>query len=244
MEVGWNKPNKTGIRLFMIGALIGFLLFLMAFIQDTEAIVFSAKVSGDDTLRTLYCPEIITRGETGMIEATVFNNSDKRLYRYVRTHISQGFLTLKKEINEVFYLDPGESKTLTWEVSSSDAAWGYVIMAKVYVFPQAPYPSYVGTCGITSLDVPWLRGWHLITIIAVVSVIMMGIGYRKYVKANQPLVRNKGSLAKNMVAIIVTVILAMGSMLLELWYIELVFFVFTIILLAESAFQFSQIKAQ
>jgi len=240
MAAGWNYPNKTGITLFMIGALIGYLIFVGAFFQDTEALVFSASSSGDEVLRSMRCPEMITNGETGMIEVTITNNSDKRLYRYVRTDISQGFLTMKREINESFYMDPGESKTLTWEVSDDDAAWGYVILVKVFVFKQNPHPSMLGTCGIASLDIPFLRGWQLIIIAAAVSMGIMGIGYWKYVKANQPLTRKKRSLAVNMKVIAVTVMLAMGSMLLEIWYMELVFFIFTIILLAESTFKFSQ----
>ncbi len=240
MEGGWNYPNKVGVRKFMIGALIGFLLFMTAFIQDTEAIVFSAIVSGDDTLRTLRCPELITRGENGVIEATITNDSDKRLYRYVRTYVSQGYLTLKREMNASFYQAPSESTTLRWEVSADDAAWGYLIMAKVFVFKQTPLPSYVGTCGIISLDIPFIRGWHLIAIVAAVSLILMGIGYREYVLANRPLVRRKLSLAKNMRVIAVAVTLAMSLMLFELWYAELALFIFTIILLAESTFQFSQ----
>ncbi|MFN2143990.1 MAG: hypothetical protein ACK2T7_01495 [Anaerolineales bacterium] len=242
MESGWNYPNKVGVRTFMIGALIGYLLFMAAFIQDTEAIVFSAMVSGDDTLRTVRCPELITRGETGVIEVTVTNHSDKRLYRYVRTYVSEGYLTLKREINSSFYQDPGESTNLEWEVSADDAAWGYLIMAKVLVFKQTPLPSYVGTCAITSLDIPYVRGWHLIAVAAAASVILMGIGYRQYVLANRPLVRKKLTLANNLRVIAISVTVAMGMSLLfyELWYAELALFIFTTILMAESTFQFSQ----
>ena len=68
----------------------------------------------------------------------------------------------------------------------------------------------------------------------------MGIGYRKYARANKPLVRKKRKIAMNLMVIGVTVILAMASMFLELFYVELIFFIFGIILLAESTFQFSQ----
>jgi hypothetical protein len=240
MEGGWNIPDKKGIWQFMVGAVIGFLLFLMVFIQDTESTVFSANLSGDDTLRSLRCPEIITRGETGTISAKIVNHSDKRLYRYVRTHISQGFLTLKREYNEHFYMEPGETRTLSWEVSSEDAAWGYLVLAKVYVFPQKPYPSYAGACGITSLNLPKVRGWQLIVGIVTLSVFLMGTGYVQFARANKRLVGKKLSFANNMKVIAATVLLANATMFLELWFIELIFFIFTIILLAESAFQFSQ----
>jgi hypothetical protein len=240
MEGGLNIPNKKGIWLFMIGALIGFLLFAAAFMQDTEAIVFSAASSADETLRSMRCPELITGGEIGVVEATVSNHTDKRLFRYVRTYISQGYLTYRHEINKSFYLEPGETRTLTWDVSSDDAAWGYVVLVKVVVFEHGPYPSMVGTCGIVSLDIPFLEGWHWVAMVIVVSLIIMGIGYRRYAKANQPLVWKKRKLANNMKAIMVTVSLAMSTLFLEMWYVELIFFIFTIILMAESTFQFSQ----
>ena len=120
-----------------------------------------------------------------------------------------------------------------------DAAYGYVILAKVYLFPQKPLPSYVGACGILVLDVPYLTGSQIVSIVAATSFIFMGIGYRRYVTHNQPLLGRKRGLAVNMVVIAVTVTLAIGTMLLESWYLGLVFFIFTIILLAESVFFFT-----
>ena len=95
MESGLNYPNKTGILVFMIGAIIGYLLFLSAFLQDYEALIFSATVSGDETLRSFSCPELITRGETGLVKATITNGTEKRLYRYVRANFSQGYFNLE-----------------------------------------------------------------------------------------------------------------------------------------------------
>ncbi|MEJ2757424.1 MAG: hypothetical protein P8046_02985, partial [Anaerolineales bacterium] len=57
-------PDKTGITLFMVGAIIGLGMFVNFFLQDTEGLVFSALVSGDRVLNSLSCPEIITEKET------------------------------------------------------------------------------------------------------------------------------------------------------------------------------------
>jgi hypothetical protein len=239
-DQGWHVPNKSGIMIFMIGAVIGFLFFLGVFLQDTESIIFSASVSGDDTLRTLNCPELLVGDQTGVVTARVVNNTEKTLFRRVRTYISEGFLLYSQEYNEALYLEPGQSKTFSWSVSPKNAAWGYVILVKVYVFPQDIYPSYVGTCGITTVDLPYVSGWQVIALFWVVSLSLMVIGYIKYLRANQPLVRARRKLAVNMRVIAITIVLAMGTMFLELWYLELIFFIFTIILLAESAFSFSQ----
>jgi len=233
------RPNKVGIPLFMVGAVIGYALFLSTFLQDTEAIVFSALVSGQKTLTSLSCPEIITPQEVGTVRAKIHNPTDKTQYRSVRTHISQGYLTLIREHYEHYDLDPGETKRVSWEVYPEDAAYGYVILTKVYLFPQQPVPSYVGACGVMMLNVPFLRGWQIISIVAAVSFTFMGIGYRRYVSHNQRLLGRKRTLAVNMVVIAVTVTLAIGTMFLESWYLGLVFFIFTIILLAESVFFFS-----
>ena len=221
-------------------SLIGFTFFLIVFFQDTEAIVFSALASGDETLRSLSCPEIITTGETGEVGAKIANHTEKRQYRSVRTSITQGFLTLRREEMTHEYLDPGDELALSWTVYPEDAAYGYLILAKVFVFPQAPYPSYIGACGIMLLDLPWARGWMVIAAFWLVSLALMAAGYRQYAQANHPLVSKKLKLARNLRVIAGTVVAGMATMFFEFWYIELALFIFTIILLAESVFSFSQ----
>jgi hypothetical protein len=215
-------------------------LFLATFFQDTEAVVFSPLLSGDNVLKSLSCPEIITPQEVGVVRAKIHNPTGKEQYRSVRTHITQGFLTFKREYNDHYYLDPGETQRVSWTVYPEDAAYGYLILAKVYLFPQAPLPSYVGACGILILDIPFVRGWHLIGFVAAVSFTLMLVGYRRYLAHNVLLRGRKRGLAVNMVVIAVTVVLAIGTMFLENWYVELPFFIFTILLLAESVFFFSQ----
>ena len=73
MELNPFRPNKIGIPIFMVGAVIGFALFLVIFFQDTEAIVFSPLLSGESTLRAFSCPEIITPQETGTVRAKIHN---------------------------------------------------------------------------------------------------------------------------------------------------------------------------
>lgn len=240
MEENPYRPNKTGILVFMIGAVIGYALFVSTFIQDTEAIVFSALMSGQKTLGSLSCPEVITPQETGTIRGEIHNSTEKVQYRSVRTHISQGHLTYKREFNEHYYLDPGETQELSWTVYPEDAVYGYLILAKVYTSPQPPVPSYVGACGIMFLDIPLLKGWQFIGIVAFVSLGMMGIGYYRYVSHNQRLLGRKRTLAVNLAVIFVTVTLAIGTIFLESWYLGLMFFIFTIILIAESVFFISQ----
>ncbi len=240
MDFRIHLPNKTGILTFMIGAIVGFGMFLNTFFQDTEAIIFSALVSGDSTLGSLSCPEIITTHETGEVRAKIHNPTKKEQYRSVRTNISEGFLTLRREIDEHYYLEPGETINVAWPIYPEDAAYGYLILAKVYLFRQDPLPSYVGACGVLVLDIPLIKGWHLIGLVWVVSLGLMAAGYRRYIRHNQPLNGRKRSLAVNLVVIAATVVLGNATMFIENWYLELVFFIFTILLLAESVFFFSQ----
>lgn len=137
-----HLPDKRGIPIFMLGAILGFCMFLVAFLQDTEAIIFSPLISGDATLHSLSCPEIITEKEIGEIRAKVHNTTDASQYRSVRTHITEGYLTLIREHLEHYTLEPGQTEQLSWTIYPEDAAYGYLILAKVYLFPQKPAPSY------------------------------------------------------------------------------------------------------
>jgi hypothetical protein len=240
MDFGNFRPNKTGILTFMIGVIIGFAMFLVTFLQDTEAIVFSALSSGEATLRSFSCPEIITASETGTVRAKIHNSTPKKQYRTVRTDITQGFLTFKRDFTDHYYLDPDETLELAWEIYPEDAAYGYLILVKVYLLPQRPLPSYIGACGVMVLDIPLIKGWHLIGFVWLVSAVLMAAGFRRYLRHNQPLIRRKRSLAVNMAAIAATVVVANATVLVENWYLGLGFFLFTWVLIAESIFSFSQ----
>jgi hypothetical protein len=234
------QPNKRGVWLIMIGALIGFVFSANTFFQDTEAIIFSALVSGEKTFRSFSCPEILTKNETGEIRAKLSNPSSKTLMRSVRTHITQGYLTYMREFQNKYYLEPGESLELSWTIYPEDAAYGYLIMTKVFLFPQKPFPSEVGACGVMMLNIPLLKGWHIISLFFITSIPMMAIGYRRYVQANQPLIRKKKSLAINLLVVIGITVTGMCTMFFEFWYLELFLFIFTVVLLAETTFILSQ----
>ena len=237
---GWHLPNKTGITLFMAGAVIGYLYFVAMFLQDTEALVFTPVVSGEENLRSLSCPEILTIDEVGIISAKIHNRTNKELYRTVRAHLSRGFLSLENQFTEHYLMLPRETKSLRWEVHPSDAAWGYVTLAKVNVLPKNPYPSYVSTCGVVWLDLPFVQGWHVVAAAWVVSVGLMGTGFWRFRQANLPLIGKKRKLYNNLAVVMICVLLAMGTLFLEFWYLEVTFFIFTMILLAETTFSISQ----
>ena len=80
----------------------------------------------------------------------------------------------------------------------------------------------------------------MIGFIVAVRPTLMVVGYRRYLAHNVHLRGRKRGLAVNMGVIAVTVMLAIGTMFLGNWYLELPFFIFTILLLAESVVYFSQ----
>lgn len=226
--------------MLMAGAVIGFLFFVAMFLQDTEALVFSPAVSGEENLRSFSCPEVLTLDEVGTIRAKIHNRTNKELYRTVRAHLSRGFLSLENQFTDHYSMLPGETVPLSWEAYPSDAAWGYVTLAKVHVLPKNPYPSYVGTCGVIWLNLPYIQGWHLVAAAWVVSVGLMGTGFLRFRQANLPLIGKKRKLYNNLAVVIATVVLAMVTLFFELWYLEVAFFIFTMILLAETTFSISQ----
>ena len=237
----WHLPDKTGISLFMLGAVLGLLFFVAMFLQDTEALALSASVSGDESLRSLSCPEILTYDEVGTVRAKLHNRTEKELYRTVRAHFSRGFILLENQFTDHYTMQPGETIPLSWEVLPSDAAWGYVSLAKVHVLRKSPYPSYVGTCGVIWLDLPYVQGWHLVSAAWGLSLGLMGTGLFRFRQANLPLIGKKRKLYKNLVVVMATVLLAMCTLFFELWYLEVAFFIFTLILVAETAVAISRI---
>ncbi len=236
-----NLPRMKGFGIFMIGAILGLFLVVAAFLQDTESIVFSALVSGDETLHSLSCPAVITTSETGTVSAKMTNPSDRPIERSVRTHITQGYLTYIREFQEKYPLQPGDSKIIEWTVYPEDAAYGYLVLVKVFMFPNGTIPSAVGACGIVVLDFPYLKGWQILAVWIAASILPMGIGLREYYLNNRPIRNKKLTLMRSLSTITATLILGFGSIFIENWYTSLFLSIFTIILIAESLFYYSQI---
>jgi len=227
-----NKNMRIlGVLVFSVGVLIGMALFGIVVWEDFEAAMFDPSIKRDATLTTLRCPVMMTKTETGKVTATFTNSLERPIELYTRAHITEGYVTLMREVNTKLPLDPGETKPLQWTVTSDDAAFGRLILVKVTVNRKYPLPSRQGTCGILVVGLPYFTGTQIFAFAFAASLLSMAGGAGLWVVANRPLkdlgldvIVAMGALAGSVLA--GTIVGLRGS-----WMFGGLIFVFTVLLI-------------
>ncbi len=226
-----NKAiSIPGLFIFSIGVLLGLALFASAVWGDLEAFLFDSSMGADARLTSLRCPVILGKTETGVVRATVSNPLDRPSDRRIRTHISEGYITLMREIKTQLSIDPGDRQQAEWGVTADDAVYGRLILVRVYLFARYPLPSRSGSCGILVLDLFNLPGNLIFALAMAASLLSMGIGLGLWTAGNQPLGGRIRNATSAMVVLAVIVLAGMLAMLLAWWQVGLILLVIAILL--------------
>ena len=187
MNLRNNTMRTLGVLLLSFGVLLGLALLAIIVWGDFESTMFDPSIKQDTTLTTLRCPVMISRAETGTVTATFTNPLDRHIELYTRTHITEGYVTLMREIIATVSLDPGETKPLHWTVTADDAAFGRLILVKVTVNAKYPLPSRQGTCGVLVAGLPYLTGTQFFALAFAATLLSMAGGAGLWFVANRPL---------------------------------------------------------
>jgi hypothetical protein len=181
------SKRKLSVTLFMLGVVVGLVFNTMSVWADLEASLFDAALTANEPLNGLSCPVLITQNETGVVNAYLKNTTEREMNTVVRTHITDGFVTLMREEQSRPSMQPGETIKLQYAVTAEDAAWERFILVRVYTFRKAPLPSRTGSCGIWVVNLPFGRGWMVTSLVVALSAAGIGAGWWLWRKANSPL---------------------------------------------------------
>lgn len=228
-----KKHSKTtdiiSLIVFSIGAMIGIAFNGLAAWADFEASLFDSALRGDDQLSGLRCPVFIGTNETGRLSAEIKNPLDRTIAPKIRAHVSDGFVSLLREIDQQPSLGPGATQTLEWTVTPADAVWGRFILFRAYQFPVYPIPTRSSTCGVLTTSVPFNGAWFTaLTVIA--SVTMMSAGIGLWLSNNSPLKGRKRDTAIAMAALGVVTLAGIITALLGLMFPGLLIFILSFLL--------------
>jgi hypothetical protein len=184
---GRKKIFRTlGVIFFSVGVLLGMVMFILmnwAFLEATY--FFGYNVRPEKALSTLRCPLLMTTTDQGTVSLSLTNSTDRDLPFIVRTEFNDfNAATLDRRS---YPFKPGETRTLSWPVSSAKTAFGHLILARVYVFSAFTLPSLGGTCGTVVVDLPGLTGVELFKIVLGASLAGMAAGWGFWFAANRPL---------------------------------------------------------
>lgn len=200
MKTKRKTINVVSLLMFGVGVLMGTVLLGLAVWGDLEASMFDSSIRADGKLKSLNCPVMITTGELGKVSANLTNTHVRSVERRLRVHVSSGFATLMREELSRVPLEPGKSQKLSWDVSPEDAAFGNVILVRVFMFRSTPLTSEGGSCGILVVDLPQFTGQQIVTFTTITSFITIVGGAVLWTLNNRPI---RGKKEQNIVRLFI-----------------------------------------
>jgi hypothetical protein len=174
---------------------------------------------------------MMTKAETGTVTATFTNPLERPIELYTRAHITEGYVTLMREVIATLSLNPGDTKPLRWTVTSDDAAFGRLILVKVTVNRKYPLPSRQGTCGILVVGLPYFTGTQVFALTFAASLLSMAGGAGLWIAANRPLKELGRDVIVAMGVLAGSVLVGMIISLRGSWLFGGLVFVFTVLLI-------------
>jgi len=164
-----------GGLLFFIGALVGTALATASVWADLEAQFYGFEKVTDRKFNTLRCPVFVSRAEEGVVTATFTNPStESPAEPLIRANFSSRLLL--GEEREQLHLEPGETKSISWTVTSENVDMGNFIFVKVYQYPASTMSPAEAVCGIVALDFLGLRGNQIMVLGIAVTILGMVAG--------------------------------------------------------------------
>ena len=231
--------RRLGVVLFAIGVLLGMALIGVTIWTDLEASFFDSMMAsrGDEPLKTLRCPVLMTTSETGRISATFENTADKPIELRLRAHVTDGFVTLMREVNTTLPLEPGEKKTAEFQLTANDRAYRWLILARVLQARHHPFPARQAACGVLVLDLPFLTGNQLFALTIAVTVLCLAGGIALWSVADWPLNRSALATARTMGILVVCLLIGFLVAISGAWLIASLLFAINLLLILEVARQ-------
>lgn len=203
--------------IYIIGAIAGFTLTVLTNWPDYEAAFFEAEARIDEPLKTLKCPVMITTKETGTVTISLKNTYDRTVTRTVLTKVSSTLFSVVNDLKDRVTIEPGESQEVSWIVNSENATYRSLIMVRIYVLRNFPFPEQDASCGIFVLDTAAFTGKQILTLLAVIGAVGMGLGAFGWIKISKPLIKKKLNIARALITMILILTFAVLTGYLKMW---------------------------
>ena len=179
-----RSRRRTALFIYGIGFVFALFVAIGGIWPDLEASLFGRDIYSAqrhvEGRMPLSCPIFLTPADgSGEVRATLVNPSNERGAQVpVRARISDGYVSLVREMYGVILLEPGERKSLIYDVYESDVTFNQFIMVRGYAIRSTPYEGGQASCGIWWLNIPLLTGGQFLNLLLLISV--AGLGYGNY----------------------------------------------------------------
>lgn len=222
--------RRLGVVIYIIGLTAGILLGGLMAWADLEASLFSPDPRAEEAIKTLSCPVIISKQETAIVKASFENPSELPRKVLITARFSDGFVTLIREEETRIELAPGEKRKLEWPATREDAAWEWLILARVSSGRTSPIPPRTASCGILVIATP-VNGRVLLGILVSTVPLMMGGGLLLWRKASQPMARKDRTTATAMGLSVLFTLIAVITGLIGWWQLTILILVMALLLI-------------
>jgi hypothetical protein len=186
MESKTKLLRALGTIFLSTGILAGMVLFILMNWAYFEAYFYFGYIArAQKALTTLRCPLLMTPADTGAVTIRLTNSTDMDLEFLIRTEIS--YIGVTKTERAQYPLAAGETRTLSWTVTSEDVVFGHLILARVFVFNTFTLPSRANSCGTVFVSLPGMTGIQLFVLVLAFSLICMATGWSLWLAGNRPL---------------------------------------------------------
>jgi hypothetical protein len=211
-----SKVNRVGAPLlYFLGVLLVAALAFVAAWPDMEASVFDAGTSAAAAGRLrLRCPWVIGVDEQSSIGVRFANDTDSAERFLVRTRVSRGYVTLVHQDSQEVRIEPHQAHEMSWPVEAGDAAYGRLVLARVFATRSASSPARDGACGVFVLGISGVDGDAVFLAGVLLGLVLTGAGALWWWHARRPLDVRQSSTARRvgMLAVIAIASLLTGMM--------------------------------
>jgi hypothetical protein len=208
--------RRVGFISFSIAIFLGVLLILARAMPDLESTMYGFIKYGYPRLTSLSCPVLMTLQDREPVTVRLRNPLDKNLSYYVNAQFSSGVMI--STIDQRVELQPGETKTLSWEVGKENIDLGNFIFARVFTSAASSLGMRESTCGTFVVKLPVRGGPVIFYAISFLAVLGAAVGlllWFRHSEMSQPDVISQ-SLWMRFIAMVVAVGIMAG--ILNLWF--------------------------
>jgi hypothetical protein len=178
--------RTLGIILFCAGVLAGMVMFiLMNWAYFEASFYFGYSAPADKKLTNLRCPLVMTTSDTGEVTMSVTNTTKMDLSIPVQIELS--YYGAANLVNTAYPVSAGETRSLSWPVTSDNLVFGHLVMARVYQFSAYTLPSRTNTCGTVMVALPGVTGMEVFISMLVFSLGGLAAGWGLWLAGNRPL---------------------------------------------------------
>lgn len=216
-----NQPKPTlrivGVLCFSIAFVLGILLTAARVFPDLESTLYGFVKYDYPGLPSLSCPLLMTSLDRQPVTIRLRNPGENTITYYVVAQFSGIPLIVNNE--QRVEVQPGETKTLTWEVGSENIDLNNFIFANIFASPSAYLKMTSSTCGSFVINLPIKGGSTIfyagLVLAALTAVIGLWLWPRHSDFSNQATVYQFAWMR------FVTVVLAIGVVagILSYWFL-------------------------